>query len=137
MRFLFTALAIFLSGQLYAATLHDLLDSPHRTAEEKSRDTVRHPVETLTFFDVQPDMTVVEIWPGAGGWYTSILAPYLYENGTFYAAQFPEDSDIAFYRRSVTHFKEKLAGHPDVFASLPFILLSIAPLRPPAPQTGY
>lgn len=133
MRLLFTALAIFLSGQLYAATLHDLLDSPHRTAEEKSRDTFRHPVETLTFFDVQPDMTVVEIWPGAGGWYTSILAPYLYENGTFYAAQFPEDSDIAFYRRSVTHFKEKLAGHPDVYdhvritALYPPVYSTIAP----------
>ena len=32
-------------------------------------------VETLAFFGVEPDDTVVEIWPG-GGWYTEILAPY-------------------------------------------------------------
>ncbi len=108
--------ALLLSAQpLIADSFEEILDAPHRSAAEKSRDTYRHPAETLQFFDVQPDMTVVEIWPGAGGWYTSILAPYLHEKGTFYAAQFPEDSEIAFYRRSVTRFKEKLAGHPDIY----------------------
>lgn len=59
----------------------------HRTPEEKARDLWRHPKETLTFFGVGPDMTVVEIWPG-GGWYTKILAPYLKSGGgAYYAAQ--------------------------------------------------
>lgn len=59
----------------------------HRTPEEKARDTWRHPKETLTFFGVEPAMTVVEIWPG-GGWYTKILAPYLKTGGgVYYAAQ--------------------------------------------------
>jgi predicted methyltransferase len=42
-------------------------------------------LETLAFFGVEPDDTVVEIWPG-GGWYTEILAPYVLQGGgTFYA----------------------------------------------------
>ena len=130
MRLLFTAATLLLACQLHAATLNDLLEGSHRTSEERSRDIYRHPVETLQFFDVQPDMTVVEIWPGAGGWYTSLLAPYLYEKGTFYAAQFPEDSDIAFYRRSVTRFKEKLAAHPGVYDHV-----RITALYPPAYTT--
>src|SRR3546814_6090312 len=48
-------------------------------------DRYRHPAETLGFFGIRPDMTVVEIWPG-GGWYTEILAPYLAKSGTYYAA---------------------------------------------------
>ena len=48
-----------------------------------ARDAYRHPVETLAFFDVQPDDTVVEVWPG-GGYYTQILAPYLTQGGGSY-----------------------------------------------------
>ena len=46
--------------------------------KDRARDQYRHPIETLTFFGIKPDMTVVEIWPG-GGWYTDILAPYLHD----------------------------------------------------------
>ncbi len=60
-------------------------------------------------------MTVVEIWPGAKGWYTAILAPYLRGEGTFYAAQFPPDSDIDFYTRALTLFKANLAKHPALY----------------------
>src|SRR3546814_12971231 len=42
----------------------------HRSAENRARDKYRHPAETLSFFGLQPDMTVVENWPG-GGWYRS------------------------------------------------------------------
>jgi predicted methyltransferase len=51
-----------------------------RTPANVLRDRYRHPVETLDFFGVDPDDTVVEIWPG-GGWYTEILAPYLQAGG--------------------------------------------------------
>ena len=53
---------------------------PTRGEANKARDKYRHPFETLTFFGVQPNHTVVEIWPG-GGWYTEILAPYLNSGG--------------------------------------------------------
>ena len=61
------------------------LAAPNRTPANVARDRYRHPAETLAFFGVDPTDTVVEIWPG-GGWYTEILAPYLAERGTYYAA---------------------------------------------------
>lgn len=54
----------------------------HRTDAETHRDQYRHPVETLTFFGLRPDQTVVEFNPG-GGWYTAILAPMLSAHGHY------------------------------------------------------
>ena len=54
--------------------------APTRTPANVARDPYRHPTETLAFFGVRPNHTVVEIWPG-GGWYTEILAPYLASGG--------------------------------------------------------
>jgi predicted methyltransferase len=61
------------------------VDSDIRTAAEKERDDNRKPRETLEFFGLQDDMTVVELLP-AGGWYTKILGPVLAENGKLYLA---------------------------------------------------
>ncbi len=58
--------------------------APSRTPANMARDAYRHPAETLAFFGVKPNHTVVEIWPG-GGWYTEILAPYV-SKGTLIAA---------------------------------------------------
>ncbi len=35
---------------------------------------------------------MVEIWPGAGGWYTEVLAPILQGTGKLYAAQIAPDA---------------------------------------------
>jgi predicted methyltransferase len=59
--------------------------SPSRTAKFTARDQYRHPLQTLRFFGLRPNQTVVEIWPGRG-WYMEILAPYLAEEGKYYAA---------------------------------------------------
>src|SRR5690348_4606561 len=59
--------------------------SPSRTPKFVARDVYRHPLETLRFFGLRPDQTVVEIWPSRG-WYMEILAPYLREKGRYYAA---------------------------------------------------
>jgi predicted methyltransferase len=61
------------------------VDSPARTESNRARDSWRHPRETLGFFGVEADDTLVEIWPG-GGWYTEILAPLVRERGLYYAA---------------------------------------------------
>src|SRR3546814_4464534 len=58
------------------AALEAALKAPTRTPANVARDRYRHPAETLGFFGIRPDMTVVELWHG-GGWYTEILAPYL------------------------------------------------------------
>ena len=62
------------------------LEAPHRTARNVARDEYRHPVETLEFFGIRADSTVVEILPGSGGYYMEILAPYLREKGRYIAA---------------------------------------------------
>jgi len=90
-----------------AAALNKLLTGDHRSAENKARDQYRHPVETLTFFGIKPDMTVVEIFPG-GGWYTEILAPFLKDEGKYYAAGTDPDSSSKFAREAAKRFKEKM-----------------------------
>ncbi|MGH6706426.1 MAG: class I SAM-dependent methyltransferase [Sphingomicrobium sp.] len=70
----------------HTTALAAAIASPTRTDTNRVRDRYRHPYETLSFFGVEPDDTVVEIWPG-GGWYTEILAPYLASGGgTLYLA---------------------------------------------------
>lgn len=66
------------------AKLKGIIAGEHRAAD-KPRDPYRHPAETLAFFGIKDTMTVVELWP-FGGWYTKILAPYLRDNGKYYAA---------------------------------------------------
>jgi len=71
-----------------AAQLHAIMaavSGDWRSADNRARDTSRHPVQTLSFLGVQPQSTVIEITPG-GGWYAEILAPLLRENGQYIAA---------------------------------------------------
>ena len=69
-----------------ASALQAAVNAPTRTEVNRARDRYRHPYATLAFFGIEPDDTVVEIWPG-GGWYTEILAPYLASGGgTLYLA---------------------------------------------------
>ena len=87
-----------------------------RTADNRARDSFRHPSQTLTFFGVQPTQTVIEITPGAG-WYSDILAPYLKDNGSYVAAIW--DDAIAGqpdYRYSLNKkLREKFSGNAAVF----------------------
>ncbi|MET4677314.1 MULTISPECIES: class I SAM-dependent methyltransferase [unclassified Luteibacter] len=68
-----------------AAQLDKAVAGSWRSPENKARDMYRHPQQTLSFFGVRPDMTVIEIWP-SGGWFTEILAPYLHDNGHYIGA---------------------------------------------------
>ena len=79
-----------------SAEARDQLDQVLRgewRSKDSARDVYRHPAETLAFFDVEPDMTVVEYAPG-GGWYSDILAPYLAEKGRFIAVQLPDAEGV-------------------------------------------
>lgn len=67
-------------------------DNPWRTAEQKARDRYRHPAETLAFFGVRPEMTVVEPLPG---WYTEILGPLLREKGRYIAVNMRRETNPA------------------------------------------
>ena len=73
-----------LLSQANRARLQELIDSPYRSEDARARNQFRNPMPTLDFFDVRPELTVVEIWPGGQcGWYRSILEPYITGNGTY------------------------------------------------------
>jgi predicted methyltransferase len=61
------------------------LAAESRPEADVVRDRNRRPLETLSFFGLKADMTVLELLPG-GGWYTRVLAPVLAENGKLYVA---------------------------------------------------
>ncbi len=63
-------------------SLASAVNSGARAEENSDRDEFQHPFETLSFFGIQPAMTVAEISPGAG-YYTEILAPYLAKQGQY------------------------------------------------------
>ena len=92
-----------------ASALKAAVDSTNRSAKDRARDQYRHPIETLTFFGIKPDMTVVEIWPG-GGWYTDILAPYLHDDGKLNAA--------VSQGENAAEYKKKLADDPSRFGKV-------------------
>jgi predicted methyltransferase len=71
------------SAAVADAGLTAAIANPARAEANKVRDGHRHPSETLAFFGVKPNMTVVEIAPG-GGYYAEILAPYLTAGGGKY-----------------------------------------------------
>ncbi len=82
--------------------IQQAMESDIRTDEEKARDRNRNPIQTLHFFGLKEDMTVLEMIP-AGGWYTKILGPVLRDKGRLYIVE-PE-----FYA-SRTDPALKLAG---------------------------
>ena len=85
--------------------LRTLIEAPHRRPANIARNAARHPVETLEFFGLAPDLTVLEILP-AFGWYTEILAPYLADEGHInppneVSVAPPESVDLAMTFRNV------------------------------------
>ena len=107
------------------SALDQVLAASHRSAENRARDPYRHPRETLHFFGLRPDMTVVEVWPGSG-WYTEILAPLLKDRGRLYAAHLdPASSEYA--RRTVDDFRAKLRARPDLYDKVVVTTLAAPP----------
>ena len=117
-----------------AAALQAIITGSHRAEADKARDKYRHPLETLSFFGVKDNMTVVEVWPGRGGWYSDILAPFLKERGTYYAAGFDPEASVEGLRDAAKSYKEKLAGNTALFGSVKETILSSPTLVDIAPE---
>lgn len=103
--------------------LQQVISGDHRQEAHKARDQYRKPLETLSWLGIKDDMTVVEITPG-GGWYTEILAPYLRDNGTFYAAGFDGDSGANWAKRAAKRFNDKLAADPTSYSNVKVTVLA-------------
>ncbi len=117
------------------AALQAAIDGSWRDPANTARDAYRHPGQTLAFFGIEPDMTVVEITPG-GGWYAEILAPYLRENGKYVAAvvdpaSLPEGRGREYQQRAREGLEKKFAGAPAQYDRAAF-----AAYDPKAPVFG-
>lgn len=103
-----------------AAMLKEAVAGSWRSQANKARDPYRHPVRTLEFFGIKPDMTVVELAPG-GGWYTEILAPFLYAHGHLIETVPPSRTS------GQSMFEKKLHADPAVFGHI----AKLVPFAPP------
>lgn len=109
--------SISTSSTEVAETMNQSMDAlmaaikhPDRPEEQKARDAHRHPYETLQFFGVQPNMTVIELSPG-GGWYSEILARYLKDEGQLIAAHWDLEGEVSeMYRRVRGQYDEKFSN---------------------------
>jgi len=91
-----------------------------RTGADRGDDKALHPVETLRFFGLQPGVTVVDVWPGAG-WWTGVIAPYLAANkGKFYAAVYEAGPDDPAAVSVVEAYKKMIADKPAVYGDVAF-----------------
>jgi len=116
------------------AALQHAVDGSWRSAANKARDRYRHPIATLEFFGLRPDMTVIELEPG-GGWYTEILAPVLHDQGHLIEATAPPTEGKPFMRRMAQGFADKLKSNPAVYGhvtTVPFVPPGQVKLGPPA-----
>lgn len=100
-----------------APTLASVTAGAWRTPEARARDAARHPVETLTFFGIKPDQTVVEITPGSG-WYADVLAPWLQAEGQYVAAVWDTSGPDArdYYKKHNDALRAHFAQSPEQFS---------------------
>lgn len=114
------------------AQLQGAVQASSRDPKNVARDVYRHPLETLRFFGVRPEQTLIEITPGAG-WYTEILAPLLGANGQYVAA-IPDDAipnQPAYRYRLNKELRAKLAAAPGTYRDP-----ALRAFDPMAPQFG-
>ncbi|GAB3387736.1 class I SAM-dependent methyltransferase [Lysobacter fragariae] len=101
-------------GSLLANTLKGEWRDPKNVV----RDVYRHPQQTLEFFGLAHQQTVIEITPG-GGWYAEILAPFLRADGHYVAAVWDDaiPGQPGYRYRLNTQLREKFAGNAAVYGA--------------------
>ncbi|MEP6632941.1 MAG: methyltransferase [Luteimonas sp.] len=112
-----------------SAALDAVVAGVWRDPENRARDVYRHPSQTLAFFGVAPQQTVIEITPGSG-WYSEIMAPYLHENGQYIAAVVDPTtgpSDL----KAKANLEAKFTAAPEQYAHA-----RVVAFDPKAPQFG-
>lgn len=97
----------------YLATLQVIADAPTRSDANLARNDARHPAETLNFFGLKPDMTVIEIGPG-GGWYAEIIHPFVSHEGRYIAALDDPEGPRAHYRKG---WERLVEAQPELFGN--------------------
>jgi len=103
-----------------ASALQGVVGGGQRSEANRARDPDRHPLEVLTFFGVPDNASVVEILPGASGYWTEILGPYLKARGRYIAANGDKDSLVAEVQKDNAGFAAKVAADPADYDKVAF-----------------
>jgi predicted methyltransferase len=98
--------------------LQHWIDGPQRSEKNRARDPARKPAETLAFFGLQPDQTVVEIWPSVGAWWFEILAPYLRDKGRYIAALHAGAHNPPAAKAEHDVIEGRIAGQPALYGKV-------------------
>jgi len=134
------AAALFATASAFGvsadAALNQAVSGEWRSADDKSRDVERRPLESLTFWGLKPGASILEVQPG-GGWWTRILAPYAARTGGRYTATAadlnnPSLSDAA--RKGRADFAARYADE-QVFGKVEFV--NWGPTAAPLPPNSY
>ncbi|MGA9420980.1 MAG: methyltransferase [Rhodanobacteraceae bacterium] len=118
------------TASLASAKLDQVIAGDWRSDAEKARDQYRHPKQTLEFFGLEPDMSLVEITPG-GGWYAEILAPFLDAAGHYVAAVAKPTKPDGEAARDNAALRAKFAADPKQYGNA-----TIVEFDPKAPNFG-
>lgn len=102
--------------------LTQILAGDQRSEENRARDVYRHPKETLLFFGIRPEMSVLEVWPEPG-WYTEILAPLVRAKGKYTAAVIAPNPSSSYVTKRRAAYEQKLASRPDLFDKVVLVTL--------------
>ena len=115
----FTTLPLIAYSQVsFDQLIDEALAEKHRTPAYIERDKYRNPKDTLLFFGLTPEQSVIEITPGYG-WYAEILAPLMRAKGEYHYASLTLHKDInPYFVRIEKAFKEKMSANPDVYEKL-------------------
>lgn len=111
------ACATYSTRQETSQALDRILAGAQRSEENRARDRYRHPKQTLLFFGIRPEMSVLEVWPEPG-WYTEVLAPLLADKGKYYAGVIAPDPKSQYITRRLDDFSRKLAAHPEIYGKV-------------------
>lgn len=113
---LVTACTMPSTRQATAQALDNILADPHRPAADRARDRYRHPKDTLLFFGIRPEMSVLEVWPEPG-WYTDVIAPLVRDRGKYYGAVMQADPASQYVRARLEAYRNKLASDPTLYGN--------------------
>ena len=110
---LVTGCAATSTRQTTAQGLDRILAGSQRSEENRARDRYRHPKETLLFFGIRPETSVLEVWPEPG-WYTEVIAPLVADKGKYTAAVIEPDPQSKYVTQRLDAYNQKLASRPDL-----------------------
>ncbi|MDE0488099.1 MAG: methyltransferase [Gammaproteobacteria bacterium] len=128
------ALADSHGGESTDERLRAVITGEHRSAEKRARDAYRNPYETLTFFGLAEDMTVLEI-NATGGWYTEIIAPVVAGTGKYFATMWgPDTSEWA--KGAYNELEELIDADRALYGAAEVVAISGENFRPIEPGSA-